>query len=279
MKISRSSTNATGAIVSDMKNTVGPEARQTIYSSSSFGFPLTQLKKEKILTPFFGSSNAFSSMYYPQHLGPIVDPLGKDSPGFGGVASVRSTNHDYIERYQNTTYPLSNDAIENIKYHLFLHAGRELNRSMLMMDGTVPGSTQWGHLTRNIVNSTSSIDSKNKKPTLVKSTGSNDNKRVYVDKVRDLDVLCGRGGRSNHHYGNKVYRQVVSDMKMNYKSIDGKKGKTNLSQAIVSHVIGYGGCFLKKEDSTGRYYLLSHAEARKKTSQALREIKETKWTV
>merc|ERR1712151_1284415 len=26
--------------------------------------------------------------------------------------------------------------------------------------------------------------------------------RLYIDKIRDMDVLCGRGGRSNHHPGN-----------------------------------------------------------------------------
>ena len=55
--------------------------------------------------------------------------------------------------------------------------------------------------------------------------------------------------------------------------------KTDLSRAIVEHVCNYGGRFVKKEDMTGRYYILTKAEARKKTSQALRETKELKWTL
>lgn len=102
--------------------------------------------------------------------------------------------------------------------------------------------------------------------------------KFYIDEVRETDVLCGRGGKSNHHLGNKRYRQVVSEMKIMYRSTEAKKGKTGLSRAIVDHVCEYGGRFVKKDGPTGRYYVLSKAEARKKTSQALRETKALKWT-
>lgn len=102
--------------------------------------------------------------------------------------------------------------------------------------------------------------------------------RIYVNEILDWDVLCGRGGRSNHHPGNKRYRQVVSDMKAMYRTTEAKNLKTDLSRAIVEHVCNYGGRFIKKDDA-GRYYVLTKAEARKKTSQALRETKELKWTL
>jgi hypothetical protein len=110
---------------------------------------------------------------------------------------------------------------------------------------------------------------------LVASSG----KRQYIDDAAKADVLCGRGGRSNHHPGNKRYRQVVSEMKASYRSIGSKSAKTDLSRAIVDHVYKYGGRFLKTELGTGKYYILTPAEARKKTSQALREAKDVKWTV
>merc|ERR1712032_421923 len=102
--------------------------------------------------------------------------------------------------------------------------------------------------------------------------------RIYIDQPTDLDVLCGRGGRSNHHTGNKRYRQVISDMKMTYKNTDKKLQKTDLSCTVVDHVCKYGGRFVKKEEDSGRYFLLTRAEARRKTSQALRENKDIKWT-
>lgn len=103
--------------------------------------------------------------------------------------------------------------------------------------------------------------------------------RIFIDRVQESDILCGRGGKSNHHAGNKRYRQVVCEMKTDYRSTSAKKAKTGLSRAIVDHVCDYGGRFIKKDTPNGRYYLLSKADARKKTSQALRETKILKWTM
>jgi hypothetical protein len=100
----------------------------------------------------------------------------------------------------------------------------------------------------------------------------------YVDSIGEWDVLCGRGGRSNHHPGNKRYRHVVSETKLLYKNTEAKTTKTEMSRAIVEHVCAYGGRFIKKEESTGRFFVLTKAEARKKTSHALREAKDLKWT-
>ena len=108
---------------------------------------------------------------------------------------------------------------------------------------------------------------------------SSSGKRQFVEDFNPLDVLCGRGGKSNHHPGNKRYRQVVSEMKASYRSIGSKSAKTDLSRAIVEHVYKYGGRFLKMEKGSSKYIILTPAEARKKTSQALREAKDVKWTV
>jgi hypothetical protein len=93
----------------------------------------------------------------------------------------------------------------------------------------------------------------------------------------DMDVLCGRGGKSNHHPGNKRYRQVICQMKAGYRQIGSKTQKTSLSHAIVGHVYLYGGRFLKYEKADDKFVILSPSEARKKTSQALREAKQVKW--
>merc|ERR1712071_65268 len=37
------------------------------------------------------------------------------------------------------------------------------------------------------------------------------NQKVYVSKLSEVDVLLGRGGRSNHHPGNKRYREEVEN--------------------------------------------------------------------
>ena len=102
--------------------------------------------------------------------------------------------------------------------------------------------------------------------------------RKYIDAIGENDVLCGRGGRSNHHIGNKRYRQVVGRMKCAYQSCPAKALKTDLSRAIVDHCCSYGARFVKLDEEYGQYYILSRSEARKKTSQALRESKVIKWT-
>ena len=102
--------------------------------------------------------------------------------------------------------------------------------------------------------------------------------RIFIDKVRPTDILCGRGGRSNHHGGNKRYRQIVGNIKYAYQQCPAKTLKTDLSRAIVEKCYSYGARFVKQDASTGRYYVLTKAEARKKTSQALRETKALKWT-
>jgi hypothetical protein len=100
---------------------------------------------------------------------------------------------------------------------------------------------------------------------------------IYVDKIGANDILCGRGGRSNHHIGNKRYRLVVARMKYMYQQCAAKTMKTDLSRAIVKHCSSYGAQFVKLDESNGKFYVLSNAEARKKTSQALRESKALKW--
>ena len=122
------------------------------------------------------------------------------------------------------------------------------------------------------------IRTRSPSPPTILSSGNPLFSTPIVKEPSYLDVLCGRGGRSNHHPGNKKYRQVVRVMKASYRNIDTKSAKTDVSRAIVEHVYNYGGRFLKQDKATGKYYVLSPVEARKKTSQALREAKDVKWT-
>merc|ERR1712183_201870 len=94
------------------------------------------------------------------------------------------------------------------------------------------------------------------------------NKLYITDETpRRLDILCGRGGKSNHHPGNKRFRQLIRNMKSMYKDTETKTMKTDLSRKIVEYVCTHGGRFLKKDAKSNRYYLLSKEDARKKTSQ------------
>merc|ERR1719432_504433 len=95
---------------------------------------------------------------------------------------------------------------------------------------------------------------------------------VYVEPHED-DVLLGRGGRSNHHPGNKRYREEVKNLRKWYQEIREKEEKTDLSQCLVDYVHSYGGRFLEEDKTTkvGSWYIVPDLLARRKASQALRE--------
>ena len=65
-------------------------------------------------------------------------------------------------------------------------------------------------------------------------------------------------------------------MKEQYRNTEEKDDKTDLSRSIVDRVYEYGGRFVKKDAGSDRYYILSKSEARIKTSQALRENRDSK---
>jgi hypothetical protein len=64
------------------------------------------------------------------------------------------------------------------------------------------------------------------------------------DEISDADILSGRGGKSNHHVGNKRFRHLVSEMKAMYRSSCQKTNRTALSRGIIEYVHSYGGRFL-----------------------------------
>lgn len=93
----------------------------------------------------------------------------------------------------------------------------------------------------------------------------------YVDVYTDFDVLFGRGGRSNHHPGNKIYRDMVTDLQPHYRNCD-KNEKTKVAQRIVDCINNeHNGRFLELEKGTNRWYIVPNIVARRKVGQALRE--------
>uniref|UniRef100_A0A7S4HKF7 DUF6824 domain-containing protein n=1 Tax=Odontella aurita TaxID=265563 RepID=A0A7S4HKF7_9STRA len=87
---------------------------------------------------------------------------------------------------------------------------------------------------------------------------------------KDEDVLLGRGGLTNHHLGNKRYREEVERLKPQYRQETSKKQKTEIRNRLVDIVRGYGGRFMKYSQKDG-WEEAPIIQARKKASQALRE--------
>lgn len=91
------------------------------------------------------------------------------------------------------------------------------------------------------------------------------------DKVLTHDVLCGRGGESNHHPGNQQYRKLVKAFQPLYIASK-RRDKPRIAQCIVYTIRSYGGRFLKRLDPRSNHFEdVGNTKAREKTSQALRE--------
>lgn len=86
------------------------------------------------------------------------------------------------------------------------------------------------------------------------------------------DILCGRGGLTNHHKGNKRFRDIVTLHRPDYVRA-AKIQKPSVARVIVRAIRNGDppGRFLKKDKKTGLWYDIGDKRAAEKTSQALRE--------
>merc|ERR1712232_994988 len=104
------------------------------------------------------------------------------------------------------------------------------------------------------------------------NTIQKESKKVTTRKeYTDLDVLFGRGGRGNHHKGNKRYRSLVNSHKEKYRKIKDKQAKTAIARSIVQKINSSGGRFLMYDKTKSKWMEVPSVRARTKVSQALRE--------
>ena len=87
-----------------------------------------------------------------------------------------------------------------------------------------------------------------------------------------LDILCGRGGLTNHHKGNKRFRDIVALHRPDYVRAP-KIQKPSVARVIVRAIRNGDppGRFLKKDATTCKWFDVGDKKAAEKTSQALRE--------
>ena len=94
--------------------------------------------------------------------------------------------------------------------------------------------------------------------------------KTYVDGYKEADILCGRGGRTNHHPGNQVYLKLVEENKPTYRGTDGA-GKRKVVLGMLETIREQGGRFLELDRETGRWYIVHEKTAYNKCGQALRD--------
>jgi len=94
----------------------------------------------------------------------------------------------------------------------------------------------------------------------------------FVDEIKPHDILCGRGGMTNNHFGNKRFRKLVDQHRQDYIEAS-KIKKPDVARLIVKTIRSEtpAGRFLKKDARTGKWYEISNRKAAEKASQALRE--------
>jgi hypothetical protein len=93
---------------------------------------------------------------------------------------------------------------------------------------------------------------------------------AVITSVLPDDVLCGRGGETNHHPGNVQYRGLVKKYQRLYLKAK-RRDKPKIARLIVDTVRRRTGRFLKKDSVAGVWKDVGNNKAREKTSQALRE--------
>jgi hypothetical protein len=84
------------------------------------------------------------------------------------------------------------------------------------------------------------------------------------------DVLCGRGGATNNHEGNRRFRSIVVEHQTEYLTAR-KMEKAIIARQIVQTVHNNGGRYLKRNKSADTWVEVPLKQATAKTSQALRE--------
>lgn len=111
------------------------------------------------------------------------------------------------------------------------------------------------------------IQYENSQPAVAKP---NPKESTTMENVSEHDVLCGRGGATNVHPGNRFFRSLISKFRVQYlrsRKID----KPHISRSVVGEIRSRKGRFLKKDEKTGVWCEIGDDLAREKTSQALRQ--------
>jgi hypothetical protein len=97
--------------------------------------------------------------------------------------------------------------------------------------------------------------------------------KTYIaeSEPKDSDVVCGRGGRSNHHPGNKACYLVMFGRRAEYRACGTDTEKTKIAQEVVDFVHNQNGRYVQLDRETGRWFILPLKIALDKAKQGLRD--------
>lgn len=96
---------------------------------------------------------------------------------------------------------------------------------------------------------------------------------VTINSINNMDVLSGRGGLTNKHAGNKLFRSLVKKNRPHYQQLKNNAHKLMLAESIIAAIDARQGRFLKRlSKDSDNWIELTDEEVVTKTTQALREI-------
>lgn len=205
-------------------------------------------------------------------------PAVKDSSSAQQTSSTATNPHQH---YSNLLTPSSDDGNQQAKRYWTENPYLQRHPSSVVQAFPTVSSTSYPSMPCSppiIVSGEASKYNAESMPAAVGVAPSPDNKYDKSDKITDrditdFDVLCGRGGGTNNHMGNRNFRVLVSQHQPQYV-VAKKAEKTDIARTIVSAIRSAhptGGRFLKKNEQTGFWYDVGDKKATEKTSQALRE--------
>lgn len=149
--------------------------------------------------------------------------------------------------------------------------GPDSNRNLNILVASATAAIETEGVSSNIAKETVVSESKSINDDEMPKSVSSD-----LSKISRNDVLCGRGGLTNHHPGNIFFRQLVRQRQEMYLRAS-KRDKASVAKSIVETIrnLNPPGRFLKKKadnsSEEGVWCEIGNRKAREKTSQALRE--------
>jgi len=91
-------------------------------------------------------------------------------------------------------------------------------------------------------------------------------------EVNERDVLSQRGGLGNSHPGTRRYLEKVEEARPEYRALGNRESvrKTAIARSVIEDVHGWGGRFLKKDESGIFYCVMAEDDVLEKVKRALR---------
>ena len=150
----------------------------------------------------------------------------------GGYKSQKQLDSSSSHRNGIRKYPAGLDSASNHKRKEIVKGGfqeRKRQRSGYLLPPTPDQSKAYSN--SNTPQKMPSGDFNNDNTTL-------DTKQKFwplhgIEEPGNNDCLVGRGGGTNHHPGNKRYRQIIADNRATYKGLPRRSDKANLAMKIV----------------------------------------------